>query len=275
MKSIKYILLITIILFGVVFLLTLPGKKAKDDANSSLESLITTLPVPVGGETEPGETLPASEVSDPKATDSSAETTKTTSGGDHAIIDNEWALFLVNPDNPLPENFSITEKAVYKSYKTFTMDERMADYAVRMVADAKADGIDLVICSTYRSVKYQQELLDKEVKVYKDKGLSDEEAYVKAINNVAVPGESEHNAGLAADIVSNDWSELTAGFDTTAAFKWLSENADKYGFILRYPKDKTDITGISYEPWHYRFIGVYHAKKIKNSGLCLEEYLSE
>ena len=102
--------------------------------------------------------------------------------------------------------------------------------------------------------------------------MNDDEAYKKAVEAVAIPGKSEHNAGLAADIIEQGNYTLTEDFENTPQFKWLNENAAKYGFILRYPKGKESVTGIIYEPWHYRFVGVYHATKIKDSGLCLEEY---
>ena len=118
-------------------------------------------------------------------------------------------------------------------------------------------------------------MLENDIKAYEAKGLSYEEAYKKASAGVAIPGQSEHNAGICADILDKDNFSLTEGFEDTKEFKWLSENAQNYGFILRYPKNKESITGIEYEPWHYRFVGLYHAKKIKESGLSLEEYFKQ
>ncbi|MEG0614864.1 MAG: M15 family metallopeptidase [Oscillospiraceae bacterium] len=189
-----------------------------------------------------------------------------------AEIDNDWAFFLVNQSHLLDENYSIDTTTVYESYMKFKMDSRMADYMLKMLADAKKDGINLTICSAYRSLEKQKSLFNNDVEKYKNQGYSKEEAYAMTAKNVAIPGQSEHQTGLAADILSDEFSSLSEKFDTSKAFKWLDENAYKYGFILRYPKDKTEITGISYEPWHYRFVGLYHAKEIKNSGKCLEEY---
>ena len=117
-------------------------------------------------------------------------------------------------------------------------------------------------------------LLKSVVSEYQAQGKSYEEAYAITKTIRAVPGCSEHNSGLAADIVSVYYQNLDSGFDQTPEYAWLSENAAEYGFILRYPYDKQDVTKIIYEPWHYRYVGVEQAKKIKASGLCLEEYLA-
>ena len=106
-------------------------------------------------------------------------------------------------------------------------------------------------------------------------GMSEEEAYAKTATETAIPGTSEHQTGLAADIVTPTYQMLDAGFADTPAGQWLSEHAAEYGFVLRYPQDKQEITGIIYESWHYRFVGKTHAKLMKESGLCLEEYLQQ
>ena len=108
---------------------------------------------------------------------------------------------------------------------------------------------------------------------FKNLGYSDTQAYNNAKEWVAIPGTSEHHTGLALDIVTPTYQVLDYGFDTTEAFKWLYENCSKYGFILRYPKDKSDITKITYEPWHYRYVGVETAKYIMENNMCLEEYI--
>ncbi|MBP3292640.1 MAG: M15 family metallopeptidase, partial [Clostridia bacterium] len=108
---------------------------------------------------------------------------------------------------------------------------------------------------------------------YLDKGYSQEEAEAEAGKWVAIPGTSEHQTGLAVDIVALSYQLLDRGQEDTAEQKWLMENSYKYGYILRYPTDKSDITGIYYEPWHYRYVGKDVAKELYESGLCLEEYL--
>lgn len=148
-----------------------------------------------------------------------------------------------------------------------------AAQALYAMMDAmEADGItDIYVTSTYRSYERQQELYTGYVNQYLAQGMSREEAEAKASRTSAKPGESEHQTGLCLD-----FSTSTSSFvqENSAAYEWLSKNAYKYGFILRYPKDKVNITQYDYEPWHYRFVGRTAATEIALSGLCLEEYLN-
>ena len=186
-------------------------------------------------------------------------------------LTDEW-LILVNHEHPLPEDYSVRLKKVQNHHE---VDERIADYVINMIQDAKKENINLLICSSYRSVERQQELFNEEVEKYITAGKSNDEALAEAAFGVAVPGHSEHNTGLALDIVTPAYQMLNSDFETTDAFRWLDKNAHRYGFILRYPKDKTEITQIKYEPWHYRFVGLNHAAIMKEKGLTLEEYLSD
>ena len=252
MKGYKYLFIATIILFAVVFLLTHFIKRNEDtDVKNNTASQTSTA---VSSETA--------------STDKIEE--------DDADIDNIWAMFLVNSKNPLPDNYDsiIKTKLVYTGDREYYMDERMADYMIRMISDAKKDGVNLELVSAYRTFEYQQQNFDKSVQDRIDnRGMTYDEAYEDTKKEVAMPGESEHNAGLSADIMSDEYSSLDDdGFKNTKAYKWLTANAANYGFILRYPTEKSDYTGIIYEPWHYRFVGVYYAKKINESGMCLEEY---
>ena len=181
-----------------------------------------------------------------------------------------WELLLANPDHPLPNDFEVETANVQGD---FVMDERVADAMKEMIADAKEENVDLMICSAYRSIDRQQELFDAEVAVQMNNGKSKEEAEKITATMIAMPGTSEHHTGLAADIVTPTHQTLDPEFADTAAGKWLQENAAEYGFILRYPEDKQDITKIIYESWHYRYVGVDHAKAITENELCLEEYL--
>ena len=131
------------------------------------------------------------------------------------------------------------------------------------------DGITKIwVQSAYRSYAKQEELFNNKVKYYKNQGKSDEEAQRLAQTVVQRPEMSEHNLGLAAD-----FNTVTNEFEDTRAFEWLKKNAQDYGFILRYPKDKQEITGITYESWHWRYVGKEHAKIIKEKNYCLEEYI--
>jgi D-alanyl-D-alanine carboxypeptidase len=198
------------------------------------------------------------------------------------LADNEWALFLVNNENPIPTNYDeileddIGLTLVFRDYRDYYLDSRAAPYLERLLADSKEDGVDLYIMSTYRTQEYQQQNLDNSISDRMAGGMDYEAAYADAITNVAIPGKSEHNAGLAIDIMTPSYTSMDDdGFKNTPEYEWLIANAHKYGFILRYPEGKQDITGIIYEPWHYRFVGVYHATKIMESGLTLEEYFAE
>ncbi len=184
----------------------------------------------------------------------------------------KWNLLLVNPWNKLPENFSV-EKTTLKN--GHSIDSRAYPYLQKMIDDARAEGLQPLICSSYRTVERQQQLFDAQVKKYLNMGYSIDDAEAEAAKWVAIPGTSEHHTALALDIVATSYQILDSSQEKTAEQKWLMANSYKYGFVLRYPKDKTDITGIVYEPWHYRFVGVEAAKEMYENKMCLEEYLSQ
>lgn len=181
-----------------------------------------------------------------------------------------WNLILVNSDNPIPEG---DEVITAKTINGKEVDERILEPLEDMIASAKEDGIDLFVDSAFRSVEYQKEIMDKNIKRHLDKGYGEEAAKMMAEEYVSIPGFSEHHTGLAVDILTPSYQVLDNGFAKTDAAIWLKENAADYGFILRYPKDKTAITGIEFEPWHYRYVGTEHSKYIMYNQLCLEEYL--
>lgn len=183
---------------------------------------------------------------------------------------NDWELMLVNPSHPLPEGYTPELETITEDFR---VDKRIADSVKLMFIKAKEDGIDLKICSAYRTEEYQQILFDNKRDEYLAAGQDEQQAVAAAATIIAKPGTSEHHTGLALDIVTPSYQSLDDGFAGTPAFKWLNENAHKYGFILRYPKDKQDITEIIYEPWHYRYVGENNAALMKQSGECLEEYL--
>lgn len=181
----------------------------------------------------------------------------------------DWRLILVNRDYILPDGY-VPELApcITDDPDSLKLDSRVAPYYNEMYLAAKADGIELTPVSGYRSVERQTNNFERKIQKYIDEGYSKTEATQMAATIILPPGTSEHNAGLAMDICS-----LYESFENTKEFKWLNENAADYGFILRYPEDKQDITKIIYEPWHWRYVGVDAAKEMKASGQCLEEYL--
>lgn len=178
-----------------------------------------------------------------------------------------WELTLVNLQYRLPEDYKPTLKAALEG-STAQLDERVAPFYAEMYAAAKADGCILTPYSGYCSYARQQENFDRKVSYYVSQGLSEAEATAKTQTSILPAGASEHNMGFAMDIVS-----ASADFVSTKEFSWLLEHAHEYGFILRYPENKTDITGVMYEPWHWRFVGKEAAAEMQKSGQCLEEYL--
>ncbi len=184
---------------------------------------------------------------------------------------------LVNIKNPLPKDYDYkANMMVFPSeYKWYSqaevyrkIDKDIWPYLKAMMDAARADGVDIGIISAWRDYGTQVTLYEAQIKKWKDKGYSEADAIKEASSRVAVPGTSEHHTGLAVDFNSTQTS-----FENTKAFKWLKENAQDYGFIMRYEKEKMDITGgIIYEPWHWRFVGINIAKEMKELGYCYEEY---
>lgn len=183
-----------------------------------------------------------------------------------------WNLLLVNAWNKMPDHYESTIKIVnYAAGKEF--DSRAVD-ALRQMIQAGSQ-YNLSAASLYRSVELQTTLYNRKVNSYLSQGYQQKEAEAKAATVVARPGTSEHNTGLAVDILGSGYSSLEQSFENTPAFKWLKEHCAEYGFILRFPKEWEDVTGVIYEPWHYRYVGVEHAKKIMSRGITLEQYLEE
>ena len=178
----------------------------------------------------------------------------------------DWRLTLANYENLLPENFTVKVENIDK---TRQFDARAIDDLNNMMNAMKKDGItNIWVQSAYRSVARQKELYDASVKKYLQQGKTQEEAEKLTNEYINKPGSSDHNLGLAVDfnMVDNKFEKLDG-------FKWLQKNAENYGFVLRYPKDKEDITKIAYESWHWRYVGAEHAKKMNELNMCLEEYI--
>lgn len=177
----------------------------------------------------------------------------------------KWYMKLANPwTTPLPEDYAPSLSTV-QGYKVHS---KIVKPLNAMISAAANDGINLYIVSAYRTYQRQETNFNNRVQKYIDQGMSKAEAEKKTATIIAVPGTSEHHLGLALDFNSLDQS-----FANTKEGQWLAKNAYKYGFILRYEKDTTDITGIIYEPWHYRYVTVEHAKKIQEMGITFEEYI--
>ena len=179
-------------------------------------------------------------------------------------VSEEWNLIIVNRWNELPEDYSVELTELSNGQK---VDSRIYPYLQEMFDAARAEGIYPVVREGYRTAEEQQEILDDKIQTYINQGYSQSRAERTAKEWVALPGTSEHQLGIAVDI-NADKSKCS----NEDVYAWLAENAYKYGFILRYPPGKQEITGTSYEPWHYRYVGVEAAQEIYEQGICLEEY---
>ena len=182
----------------------------------------------------------------------------------------DWELLLVNKNHKVPEGYVVELEEVEDGHQ---VDKRIVESLKQMLADARKEGLSPLICSSYRTNDKQQKLYNNKVREYERWGCSSEEAEELASYWVAIPGTGEHETGLAVDIVSMDYQILDEKQEQTDVQKWLIENSYKYGFALRYPTDKKDITMINYEPWHYRYVGIDNATYMKEHDMCLEEYM--
>lgn len=177
-----------------------------------------------------------------------------------------WMLLLVNSSNAIPDGYAPTELTELSNGQS--VDKRIYPSLQSMFDEARAQGVYPVVSSGYRTAKQQQSEMDDKIQEYIDDGKSEDEARTLAATYVAQVGYSEHEAGLAIDIVAKANKS-----DDDTVWAWMKEHCAEYGFILRYPEGKEGVTGMSYEPWHFRYVGVEAAQKIMGAGITLEEYL--
>ncbi len=225
-------------------------------------------------ETEDAETQVKDADAQLKSLEESEEVALSSSGNSSDSADvsfdgSDWNLLLVNKQHPIPDDYNFELGTISGSMRC---DERIISPLLDMLKAARADGVNLIICSPYRDIERQTMLFTNKVDRYMGGGMSYMDAYNLASQAVTVPGSSEHQIGLAVDIITDGYSTLDEGFGDTAAGKWLAANSSDYGFILRYPSGKEEITSIEYEPWHFRYVGVDAAKVIADNDLCLEEF---
>ena len=184
-----------------------------------------------------------------------------------ASADHDWNLILVNSSNYIPDDYEVELTELSNGEK---VDSRIYPELQGMFNAARAEGYGLFVAAGYRTQEKQQQLLDDKIVAYEKEGYSKSEAERLAKQWVAVPGTSEHQLGIAVDINAD-----TTKSSSDEVYNWLAQNAYKYGFIKRYPSDKTEITGVINEPWHYRYVGKEAAQEIYSQGICLEEYIQE
>ena len=251
--NIKRVVLVALILLFILVGIPLLILQNKFIKTSSEENVIANA-----GETDSN--------SSNNNTSNSTETNNPTDNTSNTTQIDDWRIRLANYDNLLPEDFEV-ELANIDETRQF--DARAIDYLTDMLNDMRKDGIvNIWVQSAYRSVARQKELYDNKMNEYLEEGKTQEEAQKLTEEYINKPGSSDHNFGLAVD-----FNYVDNSFAKTDAYKWLLKNAENYGFILRYPKDKEDITKIEYESWHWRYVGEEHAKKMNELDMCLEEYV--
>lgn len=264
----KYMLLAAslslLVLFGC-------EKRALDDlpvnaADSSSGSVVATPELP--SSEDPSAVVPPPIVVDavPPVELPAAESTPEVPAGEV-----DWQLVLVNPWHPLEAELAVSLADTKYGYQ---VDERIVPDLDAMIDAAKADGVALIPCYGYRTFAQSQQLFDKQIGRQMAAGLSRDAAVEAAKQWVAPPGTSDHHTGLALDIVTPSNQVLSDAFAATDAAKWMAKNSYQYGFVIRFPADKQEITGIHYESWHLRYVGKEHAKAMFDQNLCLEEYVA-
>ncbi len=283
MKEVKMITLFATMIFCFATLLTGCSETRTDNYKTTVATTTSTT------ETEPSTTVSTTLTTMASTTETTTTTTTATATTKTTVTttkkDSEYAYayagfnpivtdmdvpfneILLNCKHRLPDNYEPKLAEAVKG-SGVKLDYRVAPYYQKMYDAAKLDGITLTPVSGYRSFARQKRNFENRIKTYESQGYSKVDATVKASQIILLPGTSEHNAGLAMDICS-----LETSFDKTKEFRWLQAHAHEYGFIMRYPENKTDITMITYEPWHYRFVGVEIAAELKSNGMVLEEYL--
>ena len=244
------------------------------ESSSSESSSSETTSAPVSEPSSEVSSAPEISASESGITSETSSLPETSSETEIPSEKEYGTLILVNPWNHIPDDYVPDLEQVQGKYN---LDKKAAESARNLLAAAKKAGYNMQLCSAYRTVEKSAELYKRKVNEFIGYGYSEENAKIEAAKWVAPPGTSEHHTGLAMDLVSSDYwsyySDLEHDYEKFDSFKWMYENCAQFGFILRYPKDKQDITGITYEPWHYRFVGVEAATYIMENGLCLEEYL--
>jgi len=242
-------------------------------ARAGEERVLPAEPEPVAAETPqpvsdtaPTPAITPEPVAEPEPSPEVPET-----GPDLPDIDlDSWEYRLVNGDNPLGADYEppLTE---FEGGQYF--DSRAVDALQEFISAARSEGLTVILRSSYRPYATQEYLFNRKLAEKQQSGLPYEEAYAAASRIVAVPGTSEHQLGLACDIVDGYYEYLNESLADTKLLIWMRENCAEYGFIVRYPEDKQEITGIMYEPWHFRYVGREAAEYIMDNGLCLEEFI--
>lgn len=268
MSNQKFLLTILAVLLAITLGLGIALIALGDGSSDNTEK------APDTAETEPQETEPAEDILEIPTPTFSSDLAKYER---YMNANDEKYLILVNKSSTINESFT-PEKlvAVKDASKSIELSETAEMALEAMFIEMRRAGFNNVfVTSAYRSYSYQSSLFNTYINQEMAKGLSYEKAKENVLTYSASPGTSEHHTGLAVDLMTTSMSDLDESFADEPVYPWLLENAWKFGFILRYPEDKVEVTGYSFEPWHYRFVGRHHAYLIYKQGLCLEEYLAD
>ena len=256
------------------------GSTAHAQPSPSKPGTLTQPSTPLNGAIASSNAEATSAAAASPETESAAATNSETPST--TLEDLPWNLRLVNREHPLDADFEpgnlaeLPDASWVEPHVNHRVDARIVEDLAAMLTAAEAEGAHPVICSSFRTYDYQENLFENRIeRAEREEHLEGTEAEEAAAFWVAPPGASEHQTGLAVDIVDADYLELDEGQEETATQQWLMIHCAEYGFILRYPTDKSATTGIGYEPWHYRYVGKEAASDIAESGLCLEEWLVE
>lgn len=268
-RLVVILLLLAAALLLIVLLVRLRGKV---ELSSGEVPPSGTTAATAASATEAGTTAPP--VTDTSAGTAAKPTTGNGIGAGNSYVQPAgaaWNLVLVNDWNAVPDSYE-SETEMY-GIGDQRLDKRIQSAVSELLAAGSAYNIRVV--SGFRDQAHQARLYNNEVQKWVNTGLSQADAQIKAATIVKQPGHSEHNLGLAMDLGGSGNEKLEEDFEETEAFRWLIAHCAEYGFILRFPKDGEDQTGVTYEPWHYRYVGKEAAKEIMERGITLEEYLAE
>ena len=244
------------LLCAVLILLGGCARKAADLVADQRSSSEASQP------SQPPESLPAVPSSQPEVSLPISEQT---------AEPDDWRLVLVNFEHPVPEDWSVDLTMTRYGYE---VDTRITGAVDELITAAANDGVSLIICYGYRTLEQSRQLFEKQINKQLALGLSQEQAVIEARRWVAPPSTSEHHTGLALDIVTPSHQVLNHAFADTDAGRWMADHGWEYGFVVRFPKDKQEFTGITYEPWHLRYVGKEHAAAMYQNNECLEEYVA-
>ncbi|MBQ4571993.1 MAG: M15 family metallopeptidase [Clostridia bacterium] len=267
LKIRKFLFIALVAILGILLILYIAFCRGGDYNSAHIDEPTTKVESTTEAPTDPIEEEPTDIVEEPEESTTEEPVIWDNYSPSKVLLSENWMLALINKNYPLDKNYSMSTATVVEG-SSVTADIRVAEAYRQMYNAAMSEDVVLTPYSGYCSYQRQKIIYDNKVQAFLLQGLTEEEAKQSAEKRVEPAGCSENGAGLAVDVIS-----ASAGFASTNEYKWLVANAHNFGFVLRYPEDKTEITGMIYQPWHWRYVGVDVATEMKDQNLCLEEYL--